>query len=210
MIRILILLVAAAPAILCQSVFVPNVLPGGLQNSVVAINSASDKAAHIIQAVKTGTVAAVQWATGIVTTGCTLDIRLETVDPVTGYPTGTLASAGADGPQAVVVANRNTSLVTPLGTPVSVNQGDILAIVIANPPASPCSKQIRYVNVADISHVVFPYGATFTFGAWTKSTLLGPQAGLQYQDGSYAASPFTYLISYFATVNNDSNSKPNH
>lgn len=194
---------------LSQSVFVPNVLPGGLQNSLVAIGRANEKVADIIQAAKTGTVSAVQWATGVVTTGCTLDIRLETVDPATGNPSGTLLAPGSNGSQSIVVANRNVSIVTPLTTPVSVSQGDLIAVVVANPATSFCSMQIKYVNVEGVSHVSVPYGASFINGAWTKSTVLGPQVGLQYQDGSYAASPFTYPISYFTTVTYASTSSPN-
>jgi hypothetical protein len=194
---------------LSQSLFVPNVLPGGLQNSLVGIGKANDKVASIIQVAKTGTVSAVQWATGVVTTGCTLDVRLERVDPVTGNPSGTLLAPGSNGPQPIVVASRNVSIVTPLGTPVFVSQGDLVAVVVANPPASFCSMQIKYVNVVGVSHVAVPYGASFLNGTWTKSTVLGPQVGLQYQDGSYAASPFTYPISYFTTTTYGSASTPN-
>ena len=64
------------------------------------LNAASEEAAGVLYAPKTGTISKIGFLTGTVTTGDTVDARMETVSAANGDPTGTLLGTNSNGSQA--------------------------------------------------------------------------------------------------------------
>lgn len=101
--------------------------PDGAQTTTasLAINTTGEAVGGMFYAPKTGSIDRVAFRTSTVTTGCTLDVGLESTDSTTGEPntSQTLIAAGANG--TVVVANTDDNVwkTVTIGTPPSVTQG---------------------------------------------------------------------------------------
>lgn len=147
------------------------------------IDAADEKLAFIIQAPKSGTINKVAWRTGTVTTGATMDVRIETVSLVTGDPTGTLLAGGNNGAQVVADTDDNTWFTTTLTTGAVVHKGDFIAIVIVNPTVSPGNMILTTASLTN-DGLSFPYVDHFT-GSWSKNSSALPSFALEYSDGSY-------------------------
>ena len=93
-----------------------------------SLAAAGQKIAFVFRAPKTGTIDQVGFLVRAVTVSQTLKVSLETVNPATGHPTGTLIAAGASGTVASPAAN--TFYEISLGTPPSVTINDYIAVVI--------------------------------------------------------------------------------
>lgn len=155
-------------------------------NTVLVIDAADEKAAFIVHAPKTGNIRKIVWRTGTVATGATLDVRLETVNATTGDPSGTLKGTTTNGSQVVVATTDNDKMfATQLTADAAVTRGDLLAVVIANPPTSFGNVQVS-VYADDV--YLFPYCDLFT-ASWAKLGGRGPVVGFEYDDGSYAYMP---------------------
>jgi hypothetical protein len=117
----------------------PSSLAGAFTyGASLIIDAADEGVAFILRAPATGNISKLVWRTGTVTTGCTVDVRLETVDTTVtpAIPTGTLKAANSNGAQVVANADDNVLFTTALTAAASVTRGDLLAIVIKNPTAS--------------------------------------------------------------------------
>jgi hypothetical protein len=120
-----------------------------------------------------------------VTTGATLDVRLETVNATTGMPSGTLYGTNTNGSHAVLDANDTVVHTTQLTADAAATQGDLVAVVFVNPSASFGNMQIS-CNSAQMEVQNFPYNASFA-ASWSKGVTLGPPMfALEYDDGTYA------------------------
>lgn len=109
----------------CQSGF-------GLQRSKT-LDAADEYVSGIFSIPKTGTLKKIGFRTGTVTAADTINVRLETVDATTGYPSGTLylnESPGSSGSQAAPSSNTTYWVALNGTTGVSVTKGDIVAIKI--------------------------------------------------------------------------------
>lgn len=168
------------------------------------IDAAGESAAAIFRVPKTGTISAVTFRTATVTTGATVDVRLETVDLATGFPSGTLWAANTNGAQAIADANDNVVFTTTLTSGASVTQGDLIAMVIVTPSGA---MQITGWNTQNA--VDFPYGALFT-ASWASVAAVAPMAGMQYNDGSYAFIPNIPVISTLTQTSYGTGTNPNH
>lgn len=150
----------------------------------ILLNAADEKAGFIFQIPKAGVIAKVGWLTGTVTTGADIDVRMETIVAANRFPTGTLIAAGANGVQTVLDADDNKWFMTPLGTPPTVTEGQLLAVVLHMENASPGN-----LNIAIGQSVTFilnmPYVVTALPGFVTKQAQ--SLMVLEYDDGSYAA-----------------------
>lgn len=163
---------------------VPLVDDVSLQFTSLLINAASESVAGIFQAPKTGTIDKVGFLTGTVTTGDTVDMRLETVSTANGDPTGTLLGTNSNKTQVVGAGDDNTWFLPELTTGVAVTKGDVFAVVVVNGGAGgDMSIQMQRLNRAH----GFPYGDHFP-GAWAKDEDCLVTA-FEYSDGSYAAAP---------------------
>lgn len=147
--------------------------------SNMLIDAAGEKAAFIVQAPRTGTIDRVVWRTGTVTTGGTVDVRLETVDAATGRPSGTLWGTNTN--LNVDVADTDDAKIfeSVLTAGATVTQGDFLGVVIQLVATG--NMNIRGMDVPGGSHC--PHTITFT-GTWAKQSD-SPVVALGYNDGTF-------------------------
>jgi len=171
------------------------------------IDAASEKAASIVQASKTGTISKVGFLTGTVTTGDTVDVRLETVSAANGDPTGTLLGTNSNGSQVIADADDNTWFLTTLTTGVAVTKGDIFAVVIVN-GAAPGNLNIK-AAAKPVSYDMFPYNDLYET-SWTKRGYDCPCVAFEYSDGSYETMTGVWPVSAFNTYAFNNTSTPDH
>lgn len=167
------------------------------------LDATGEKAAFIVQAPKTGNIRKVGFRTGAVTTATDTDVRIETVDLVSGNPSGTLWAANTNVTVAAASITANSWITTgALTADAAVTQGDFLAVVIA-PTGTP-----NY-NIACWARgpVAMPYTDHFTT-AWAKQRV-APAVALEYSDGSYAPIVGAYPLSSVLALSFHSGSTPN-
>lgn len=133
--------------------------------ALAAISVASDKFATVFQAPTTGTVTGCVFKLGTVTTGCTLDVRLETVD-IFGNPSGTLAGTNTNASLVMAATDDNLVLSVTFTASVSVTQGQFLAIVVVNNATTPGNFAVRGMAGGNLK--MLPYGVRQIAGVWTK------------------------------------------
>jgi len=189
-----------------NGLWLPQVLLIGSPNfASILLDAANEKTALIFRVPKTGTITKIGWRTTTVTTGATLDIRLETVSLTNGDPTGTLQGTDTNGAQVVADADDNVWFMTTLTAGAVVTRGDILAIVIVNPAVSPGN-----LNIASFGNFlpqIFPYRDDFLTGAWVKGSALLSLA-LEYSDGTYGAMSRVPPMKTFTAVAFNSGTTP--
>lgn len=156
------------------------------------IDAASEKAAMIFELPATGTIIGAEFRTGTVTTGSTVDMRLETVSLTDGYPTGTLYHANATGTAILATTTDQNKIINDgfgAGTAWGSFTGtrkDKVAMVIAQPAAASGACQVagvRPTTPAVNAANGFPYSALFTT-AWAQQSVW-PSLALEYSGGVY-------------------------
>ena len=154
----------------------------------VVVDSASEKAACVFRVPKTGTITKVGFRTTTVTTGATVEVRLETVNPADGFPSGTLVGTNTNASLVIAAADDNKWFTVTLTAGASVTAGDLVAIVVVNPPTSFGNMAIAtgYANAVQGASGVFPYPLLFTTSWFKQSTVPGVSWYLEYTDGASA------------------------
>jgi hypothetical protein len=155
---------------------IQNLVPTGLMiptpviTSVAStgnvIDAADEKLGIVNKTIRTGTITQVILGFGTVTTGATVDVRVETVDAATGHPTGSLVNADSNASLVVANADDNSKKTVTLTTPASVTEGDTIAIIMANPGASFGSMNL--IATSERAAMCFPYGVFYT-GSWADA-----------------------------------------
>lgn len=144
------------------------------------IDATGEKAGVVLHAPKTGNIRTIHFATNTVTTGDTVDVRVETVDATTGFPTGTLWGTNTN---AAVVINSTDDNVFKSGTltaDAAVTKGDTIAVIVVN-GSSGGNIILRGSN--DDTGLLFPYTVIYTT-SWASNN--NPMMfGLEYDDGSF-------------------------
>lgn len=119
----------------CGQIQWPPVVMNGLAsntNFTAAVNltydSDTDRLAWVGRSPVTDTLSKVYFRTNTVTTGCTVDVKIETV--TNGRPSGSLVAAGATASVAIADSDDNAWKTATIGTPPSLNAGDEFAIII--------------------------------------------------------------------------------
>jgi len=158
----------------------PRVMNQQSVELALTIDAADEQVAGVFQAPFTGTIDKVIFATQTVTTGATVDVRLETVSLSDGDPTGTLLGTNSNASQVIADGDDNTTFTVTLTTGVAVTKGDYMAVTIVNPTTSFGDIDIIFGRT---SNWIFPYADIFT-GTWSKQTRTLNFA-LEYSDGSY-------------------------
>jgi len=149
--------------------------------STVLIDAAGEKAAYIFAATAAKAIRKVHLRTATVTTGDTVDVRVETVDgAANGDPTGTLWATNTNGALVIASSDDNVwkSVQLTADTP-ALAIGDVVALVVANGGGGGNMNIVTYQDHT----AAFPYSDLFT-GSWTKQafgTLILPE----YTDGSF-------------------------
>lgn len=191
-----------------------NLLTGTTTYTTFLLDAAAEKLAGIIVAPKAGDIARVHFRTGTVTTGDTMKVSLQDVDPATGDPDG-----GADQFRTQVIADADdnvwfrTGLVTSDGTDTgtlrTVTKGQVLAWVIEF--NSFVAGNLNLVGKAVLAgqgpFVGRHYLDHFT-AAWAKQTGSVQVAAIEYSDGSFAYIPNTFPATTQASITIGSASTP--
>lgn len=187
-------------------VFLPR--PGEFtSNSQLLLDASGEKAAFVFRAPRTGTIDRVCFRTQTVTTGDTLDVRLETVDAATGDPTGTLWAANTNASQVVANADDNVWFEVTLTAGAVVTRGDRIAFVIVNGAAGALNivQQIANSMLERLPMRPMNYALHFA-SSWAKQNS-GMVGAVRYSDGSYAHVPnLEPLANTAATVFNSGSS----
>jgi len=148
----------------------------------LTIDAASEVAAICFRPRFTKTCTHIHFRTGTVTTGATVDVRLETVDG-SGQPSGSLYGTNTNGSQVIADANDNVWFRTALTASASVVAGTPAAIVVVG-PVSPGN-----LNLASITADGMPSHGWPTPIAPTRATEQDQSAqlvcALEYSDGTF-------------------------
>jgi hypothetical protein len=150
-------------------------------SSVYVLTSAAHQIAYSYRAGVTKSLRYVYLLTGTVTTGDTVDVRIETVDTTNGQPTGTLWAANTNAALVVNSADDNVFLLAgALTADASLTAGDQFALVVANGAGG---GNMQFANYADQASR-FPRGWTYNGTTWTSR--IQPLIGfLGYSDGTW-------------------------
>lgn len=151
----------------------------------LAMTASTHRVAAVVQAPAAGTVGEISFVTGSVTTGCTIEARIETVG-ADGLPTGTLVAAGATGTVVVDNADDNVIKACTIGTPPTVALGDEVAVVLQVSSGTPNLNMTGMLS--PVTHNGWPYHATYNGAAWSKSGNCGPAVWLSI-GGTYYGFP---------------------
>jgi hypothetical protein len=124
-----------------------SVAPAIASGTNFDLNAIGASVAYVGQMPSTQTISRVFFRVASATTGCTVLVRLETVDTATGLPTGTLVHANASVSQVIASGAANYEVAY---TPFEVTRGTLFALVIAQNSGTPSA--IRFGNFLDDNH----------------------------------------------------------
>lgn len=151
----------------------------GLGLASFVLDAASEKAALIFAATAAKSIRTIHYRTGTVTTGDTLDVRVETVDTAAnGDPTGTLWATNTNAASVVAGGDDSVWKSATLTADATLAIGDVVAIVLVNGGGGGNMQLAAYGEMVS----GFPYGDLFT-AAWAKSII--PMFVVEYSDGSF-------------------------
>jgi hypothetical protein len=184
----------------------PAAAPSILGAATLDLNGTSEYVAFVFSCPKTVTVDSVFFRVNTATQGCTAIVRIETVDPLTGVPTGTLANANAI--QQIVITNvSGTSYEVTFPASFSLEQGTLYAIYIGYfGGTAPIG--INFSTFSDDGgNIGMPYAIDFDAIAEYKDSL-APCFGLGLSGGSALFIKKLWPISSAATETFSSTSTP--
>jgi hypothetical protein len=155
----------------------------GLGNAV--FSGADNGIATVFQAPKAGDIRKIHWATANVTTGATVDVRLETVNTSDGFPSGTLVGTNTNASQVIANGDDSVFFSSTLTADATVTAGQIMAFVVMNPTVSPGAMVLA--GSAAGADGNFPYGLTKST-TWAKTSIL-LMFSVEYDDGTLVPIP---------------------
>lgn len=175
-------------------------------NTDITVNASGEKAAWIVLAPKTGNIRKVHLRCATIITPVDSDIRIETVDLTTGFPSGSLLAANNNATIPSASFSTGAWVTSPaLTADAAVTKGDLIAVVLA-PTGSPNMLIHGFLSDANHGYTV-PYGSEFG-AAWAKSSIFIPSIALEYSDGSFAYMPGVLPYSAVNTHTYNSGSTP--
>lgn len=169
------------------------------------LDAADERHAALLVAPRTGNIRKVWFRTGTVTTGATVDVRIETINTTTGDPSGTLFGTTTNVAHVIQDTDDDACLQTnALTADAAVTKGDFLAVVIVNPSGGNWN-----INVLGDSGGNAAIGSDhYTGGAWAKEAE-PPIVALEYDDGTFWHVPDIWPACSGITTNTiNSNSSP--
>jgi len=153
-----------------------------LLDSNGGVAGAADATAFVICAPKDLAISHGFFKCAAVTGGTTTaNLRIETVDPATGYPTGTLWATNTNGVSGNLTTGMNTVALT---ATANITKGQMFAIVITWNSVG--SFSVANVAMGSSNYYSVPYKLTNITGAWAKVGLLGSAVAI----GSSATDPY--------------------
>lgn len=173
--------------------------------TALVLDAGDETATMIVEAPKTGNIDAIYFGTRNVTTGATVDVRVETLDRTTtpAVNSGTLWGTNTNGAQVIADGDDNTGFTTVLTAVAAVTRGDPIAVVIKNPAVSPGNMQLAILSDGK-DELEFPYFLLNGVSSSGGAVVLG----LRYDDGSFYPITGAYPISAITTTTYSSASTP--
>lgn len=151
----------------------------------LSMSAANAKMAHIFQAPRAGNIASIIWRTSTVTTGGTIEVRLETVDTATGDPSGTLVGVNTNLTGLVInAADDNLVFTTTFTAAATVTKGQLIAFVLVNPAVSQPSLQMTGYS-SGTTLPGFPYHDSHNGASYTPNFTNFSAITLVYDDGTH-------------------------
>ena len=184
----------------------PAAAPSILGAATLDINGTSEYVAFVFSCPKTVTVDSVFFRVNTASTGCTATVRIETVDPLTGVPTGLLADSNAA--QTVLITNvSGTSYEVTFPASFSLAKGTLYAIYIGySSGTTPVA--INFSTFSDDGgNIGMPYAIDYDASANYQDSL-APCFGLGLSGGSALFIKKLWPISAAATETFSSTSTP--
>jgi len=177
--------------------WLPYKYPAAGNLQTITLDAASESGGCIFSAPSTGSITKLWWRTGTVTTGCNVDVRLETVSATTGLPTGTLQGTTTNATVTIAATDDDKLFKTTLTAAASVTHGDVLAIVIVNDPTTPGNFILRRVTstFGDYNSNTYGFQAVPTAAKLTDPILFA----IEYSTG-VVVTPGGYVLSDTVTA----------
>lgn len=152
------------------------------------LGASGDKAASILRASRLfegRTVHKVHIRTNTVTTGDTVDVRIETVDQAAGDPSTTLFGTNTNASLVIANGDDNVWKTATLTADADIEPGQEFAIVVVNGASG--NMQIAVTMEPGVSGAtaawMYPYGDRFASAAWVKSNRSALIAFIEMNDG---------------------------
>lgn len=163
----------------------PSYTASGENINSVTIDANNEKIGFIGQALKSGNVIGMGFRTGTVSTPGLADYSIQTVNPATGFPSGSYFCAGSSVGYVTGTSAVTTNITTM--TPCYISQGSFYAIVAEKPAGSALVTNYGFLggSTGDFSYTV----SSISTSGYTKTS--GTTAAgfyLIYDDNSIAAS----------------------
>lgn len=163
----------------------PMVVNAATASNSVIIDADGEALAYIFDAQSTDTLTKIGFLTGTVTTGGTIDVRVETVDAATGFPTGTLWGTTTNYVHTLANSDDNVYVEVTLTSGASLTRGDMFAVVFKRPSGGALNGQLRFIT--GLSYQAFPSTNIYTAGAWSAySGNNSPACSLYFSTGGYS------------------------
>lgn len=134
-------------------------------------DSATDRVGYVGRARRTDSIATIRFRLGTVTTGCTVDVRVETV--TNARPTGTLFGTTTNASVVIADTDDNTWKTATLTLPASMNMGDEFAVVIVVTSGTPNLQITSFPAGTTQSEAIGQYPTALQdtgAGTWAVST----------------------------------------
>jgi hypothetical protein len=162
-----------------KGVFYPEPVAAGYTNVVLA-SGGIQSLASILSAPKDGNITHVAMGNQVLADPQEIEVRIETIDPSTGFPTGTLVNPNAVG--TYTPQNVHEVYDVELNAPLTVTRGEILAVVVrCYAPVYSMAFRRLAVSVATSN----PYSVTqAATSVYTKNTAV-VDFTFKYSDGTY-------------------------
>lgn len=195
-----------------------NMIPGFIMrgdrapNDIYYTLDAADELCGVVfQIPRTGTLTKLCVRSRLVTKSDAVKISIQTVDPTTGYPTGTLYQANAYGVIDSVAAQTNYWVALNSGNGISVTKTDIVAVVFEFDSYVAGNLQFSTgISNMPTGYGQFPYSFGYAASTWTLGTSPNMNVGLQYLvDGTAIVEPVMYGLPGVRSTNLSVNSGSN-
>ena len=160
------------PPVVSGTVLFQNTSAGTSNGTPITFDAGTDKVALIHRVPKTGTLTAIEFLTGTVsTTGATMRAAVEGVG-ADGNPSGTVYVASSEGTVVVSTADDSVwkSVSINSGTGVTVTRGDLVATVIDVSSGTPNTIALSVGAATSMALGNFPYVTANTTGSYAKKT----------------------------------------
>lgn len=137
-----------------------------ISNASITANAAGEGMGTVFRMPVAGALQGGQFRTATTTSGGTIDVRVETVDPTTGLNTGSLVAAGASCTVTLDAADDNVWKTYTLTTPPTLAKNDYVAIVVT--AQAGVTVQLVSSNGSASYQNVLPYSLNNTAGTFSK------------------------------------------